>query len=1109
MCMNDLFPCCSLYIYMIPPFPLYHTPLPTLTASMQVGDDPQNFTVQKVLPLVLPLAPCRGGSTGWSASQKTQTHKQQQKKQQQQNKSKNDPQTLRVRAVQISPPPAPSPCIRFGLPGPDVETRTTTFSSNIFSLVCLPVSMNGANPSQPAQRLDEITCDVHELLADEVLAPVTSAAAFLALEDAGLDLSRWPPHTAALLLHRALAPVATPTPTVAARGSNPLEEAQALCRAVLAHQVDPGVAPHSSNSAPPLLAAALMPAVVAHYDAIQQQQPSHETDMRELEATIERRLASSLQTLLAAAAFEPEKKRYRPDATDVNPTTHKMHLNYFRKGNEEQCAVVLTSPYRTYLTHPLTSFSPSSSSFQSFANELRQPAHTMEQNAAPTPVEVSTSRSTNSPSSSSSSRGSSVEPSSTSSTDASSTSSTDASSTSSTEKRTPARAALDRPPTRNPQLRFTRPDNEYIPVPAMRDAKQMSRVLQTLLEDTLQYPLGQYRMIDYCRTAVHMFVMEVRREYAQQHKMALRNGKAISRFVWKNKGELAVCFACVCDMMKLLFDKIRPGPRKPLWDDFIAQMAPMLMTQSRIPPAVLSSNTYHTKFMDWQKGGTRYAGESFKTNVRFPSAADRQIKVEMFLKSGAGYQIQTIAVDPSTAAPAPAKAPPPTATPTPPPHHPGVQVPGVLPVKRSAGPLRLPPQHAGSSAINAAAAAPKIPEEIRHLFWLATLTRVKGGEPEAAFPDERAPLMTAFGRLCDMSKTPEEMLVLVRVIRHSSAGIQTIFERLGGLISFRMFASFFIEREKCAELMLLVDTVARLRTPSWGLRSQASWCTDMKKSRGLDLQWLRHLPLIPSSKRPAWGALLIMMEEKFIFSPSTETLETRKQSETERPDIAGLSLSSSSVLRAAAADVHGMSGWKWPRLQTFNARRLPDEWRAPLFLTEDEDAELQAYIEAKQRFLDEEQERWRKEVLKMVAAQEERGAARDTAVGSSLDDVPIPLWYDPLQVLGIEPPLKATFASPRQGSQHKIYLTFSTNNNKKNATNHADVAIMPVQTSVRTQSGLHLRLSLSISTLLLCVSSLVVLSAVRRGSFTMNSYHTCDCGFARCCVQMRGVNASI
>lgn len=645
---------------------------------------------------------------------------------------------------------------------------------------------------------------------------------------------------------------------------------------------------------------------------------------------------------------------------------------------------------------------------------------------------------------------------------------------------------------RNPHLQFEKSDSEYIPLPVIRTKMQMAQVLRSVVEDTQTYPWKTYRMLDYFRTAVQMFIAEVRQEYRLQNQGSLRNGKPLTRFTWKNKGELAICFACLCDMLKLLYDKVRPGPLKPLWDDFVEQLAPLLMHGSRIPAAVLSANTYHTKFMDWQKGGTRYGGESSRSNVRFPSAAERQVKVETFLRSGVGYNIKAVVVDPSMAGGQmyPVSKPRPTAVPTPslssasssssplgsysnfsslPPgvgggmtsfmHSFPLRPGGKVAVKAAAG-----PGQAGVAGTNLVPPAPprQIPEEMRHLFWLAALARIKGGDLSASFPDHRAPLMIAFGKLCEMSKTREEKLVLVSIIRGSSHGIHHIMERLGGLVSFRQFAASFIAESDSEGLMLLVNTVARLRLSCWSRISQEVWCTDLRQKRGFDLQWLRQLPMIPTNKRAAWGALLLMLEEKFIFTLPLEALDARRQQLQAQETSAGMLRSPSSVslanrtlsstmgsleaigLQAATADNRiPMRNWKWPRLHTFYARRLPDDWRAPVFLNEDDESAVNSFLEKRQAFFEEEQEKWKNEILERIANVQGSGnsfsfsplskSSSFSGCSSPNDDedhpvpnefgssgeslqhgesspsfpVPsVPLWYDPFALLGVVPPSK-------------------------------------------------------------------------------------------------------
>lgn len=486
-------------------------------------------------------------------------------------------------------------------------------------------------------------------------------------------------------------------------------------------------------------------------------------------------------------------------------------------------------------------------------------------------------------------------------------------------------------------------------------------------------------MVDYFRTAVAMFTAELLREYRAQRQSALQSGKPSLRFTWRNSGELAVCFACCCDTLKLLYDCLRPGPTKPMWDNMVHQFTLVIIRTSRVPPAVLPEQTYHTKFMDWQKGGTRYAGDSFRANVRFPSVPERQLKVEVFLQSGAGYALKPTAVDPgdATAVASPAPSPPPVLQKAPPP------------------PLRVAAAPGGSStaaSTTSTATTATVPDEMRHLYWLSVLAHVKGGQLRDGIPDGRAPLMKVFGRLCDITVRLDEMMVVMNIVRSSSAAVQTIFERQGGLIALRKFTSVAIQAGAVREVQLLVDTIARLLMPSWGRISQEAWCTDMKQKRGIDLAWLRQLTIIPESTLPVWRALLLRIEEKFIFSSSTEQVEAERQTAPGRARQFYLPGEEMPAPRAAIIDSRGIKKWKWHRVHTFNARRLPDEWQVPPIDLLDDEQHLHEYLERRHQYLEEEQQRWSSVLSTMLKQRNTEGR--------------IPTWYSPEELLSTdqEPP---------------------------------------------------------------------------------------------------------
>ncbi|CCW59927.1 unnamed protein product [Phytomonas sp. EM1] len=579
----------------------------------------------------------------------------------------------------------------------------------------------------------------------------------------------------------------------------------------------------------------------------------------------------------------------------------------------------------------------------------------------------------------------------------------------------------------NPDLRFERPDNEYIPLPRVQNTSQVSSFLRCILNDRTHYPEGCYRMVDYFRAAVELFLQRVRLEYKQQVEMARRNGNSMTRFIWRNKGELAVYFACCCDMLKLLYDSLQPGPMKPLWSAFAQQLAPLLIVESHLPSTVLTEHTYHTKYMDWQKGGTRYVGEHSSANIRFPSAQERRLKIEAYLRSGTGYQMETGGVVDPPAGGRPGPSLPPATRPSPvssralppsltvvppgtrmevktiPPPLSGGKPPPFIPPWGSAGGGRGegpgPVRGGGSRALPrnptphppaAPVAVKQMPDEMRHLFWLSALAHIKGGEAGACFPDERAAAMPGFVRVCEITRLPREICVLVDILAASSEGIQTVFERLGGMIILRRFVSVLVRERDERSLIHVIRQLVQFRGPSfWGIASQKAWRTNDTNKLTDDLTWLRGLTLIPIESRAAWGALVLVMEEKYIFKASREEMEeTRKRSRANDP----LAISTSPMtggLHSTLSDNCDFQRWKLPRVNTLAAVRLPVELRAPPF-SSDLEKDTIDFINTKKNYAMSMQEEWRARIL---------AAVRSRHVDE--DCVSIPLWYDPFQLLGI------------------------------------------------------------------------------------------------------------
>lgn len=575
----------------------------------------------------------------------------------------------------------------------------------------------------------------------------------------------------------------------------------------------------------------------------------------------------------------------------------------------------------------------------------------------------------------------------------------------------------------NPTLGFERPDTELIALPRVQLPSQVATMLQRVTGDRQLYPEGRYRTLDYFRAAVEMFVDAVRAEYKHQQQNAAKNGKTMNRFTWKNDGELAVCFACCGDWLKLLYGKLVSSPFKPLADDFVGQMKTMLIGLSRVPVEILPRKTYDTKYLDWEKGGTRYHSAQSSANVRFPSAQDRRMKIEAYLRSSAGYKIESTRVEAARPAAQPtdgAAAPP-----------------GSVPVKAAApagfgasaapfvaaftpakgpaparGPAALLPSAPhGPLAMKAApgarhppgqAAAKQMPEEMRHLYWLSSLAHVKGGEPGAAFPEDRASALPGLVRLCDLTETLEEIAVLVDVVCSSAESVQAIFERLGGLTAFRRLFSIVVRRASGSgsgyrPVAHFIERVARLRVQQWGAATQRSWRTGLDHKVGDDLSWLRALAVIPAEKRAVWGVLVLVMEEKFIFRlPREEAEEARKRGrlESSAPDTGGAAgCGAIDRMRAAVADNIDIQHWTLPRVYTLSAVRLPAELRAPPMASAAEEDTVK-FLNRKRLFANEVQVEWEQRLRSMLEA---------SAASSHGGQVAIPLWYDPFQLLGIDP----------------------------------------------------------------------------------------------------------
>ncbi|RNF17178.1 uncharacterized protein Tco025E_04917 [Trypanosoma conorhini] len=533
----------------------------------------------------------------------------------------------------------------------------------------------------------------------------------------------------------------------------------------------------------------------------------------------------------------------------------------------------------------------------------------------------------------------------------------------------------------NPDLRFEQPDSGCIDIP-----HGSGSVVRRVVTNYYEFPEGRHRVIDYFRTAVEMFIAQVRQEYMRQYQQGQKNERTKIRFIWRNKGELAICFAACCDMLKLLYDRLRPGPDRPSWEGFVGQLILFLMAESRIPATVLTEQTYNTKFLDWRKGGTRYQGGQLTSNVRFPSAEERRIKIETYLRSGAGYCIESTGVDlppmvrpaGTTVNKAEATLVRRDATRSGSAPDAGTPIPPLIGFPRGQAPVKMPSK-SNMKAPPALIAGKQCVDEYRHLQWLAKLTQITGGSPTLEFPEERSHMILAFVRLCETSEMPDHFVTIMNILVRSSLPIQNAFEGGGGMVVLRRFVGTLVRLKDAGGLINLVEQILRLKLPYWSHSSQQSWLRDLLGNSGTDLRWLRALDMIPADRQATWNSLLSALEQRYVLSASREEEQERGAKRAR--------LDTEEALRTSMADNVGV-GKLAPDISTSLCVALPGEFRAPP-QSSDIEQDTIALLNKKLRFCEEAQVTWREAILK--------------ALDGSCPDLPIPLWYDPYQLLGVDP----------------------------------------------------------------------------------------------------------
>lgn len=504
----------------------------------------------------------------------------------------------------------------------------------------------------------------------------------------------------------------------------------------------------------------------------------------------------------------------------------------------------------------------------------------------------------------------------------------------------------------NSQLTYSHPDERAIPVPPLG---QHSSILQLMDADRQLFPFRKFRYVDYFLTACEMFVKEVCDEFAKQKASAEKQDRPYKKFTWGNKGELAICYALTCDMLKLLHDKLDKS--KPTWEAIVTQCFHFLIRKSQIPTDILSDQTYRTKYLDWQKGGTRYQGES--NNVRFPSAAERLKKLETFVKSGSDYEVQSVVVE---AAEVVQEAPPAAAPATvpQPPSGPG-------PLTRS----KLPPS--GTAAF-------KQPHDVKQFNWKAELDYVKGNPLLILLPTDRIHMISYLvSNVCQRCETPDQFCMIVDLINQSPLDVQTQFELQGGLVFVRKWLGSCLRMRNEVALRSLAERTAAMRLRYWSLATRTAWI-----GQGSNLDWLRAADFL--GVRPQmWNETVTRLEALALTpDPSTTVTTTegsgskamkreRTEDDNQKPQGAVVS-----ILRTAPLD---------PSLVL------------PVNVNSVERAAFEALLRRRDEFAARRQKLLEQRVLEALAVQAKM-AGKDVS-DVSLSDVHIPLCYNPYALLGV------------------------------------------------------------------------------------------------------------
>jgi hypothetical protein len=402
----------------------------------------------------------------------------------------------------------------------------------------------------------------------------------------------------------------------------------------------------------------------------------------------------------------------------------------------------------------------------------------------------------------------------------------------------------------NPQLVYSHPDASPVPHPSSFGA--FASLIAMVDGDRTTYPLRKYRYVDYFITAMEMFVLAIQTDNKRQVEAAQKSGREHSKFTWGNKGELAICYTLTCDMLKILHDKL--ASPKPKWETLVEQLNHYLIRKSQIPTDILTEKTYHTKYLDWKKGGTRYNGEE-QSNVRFPSAEERLKKLETRIRSGESYTVLPTVIEPTaSAAFAPAAH-----------EQSSAAVQSSISVRRPAAPVT--PSGTRAKMPPCSMTSFKQPHEASRQFnWISELNSIKGSPNLLLLPRDRIDKMPLLINVCAKCDTAEQFCIVADLIAQSPVDVQSSFEALGGLVFIKRWLCSCLRMKNEAAVRTLAEKTVSMRLRSWSAKTRAAWHNGC-----VNLDWLRAAEFL--GMRPQLWNETVLRLETLAMTPVEAELE--------------------------------------------------------------------------------------------------------------------------------------------------------------------------------------------------------------------------------------------